>query len=207
MQKSCDILIIGQYQVGKSTLIKILQDEVNFNLVECNFKSFYEYDNFDCFKKIILVESIRNSIDSNKKKNLNDIFEKIGLVNMNKLIVVLNHANDNPPDEYYESENIEFFSLRAWNLYIHKKKIIWNNLLNNFLLKDKNFTLYDIKYNMPVIFVELSKKNKNYLLHNNYNFLIDLKYEIYRPELGHNKKKCSVKKIFKNIFGYFFNKN
>lgn len=82
---------------------------------------------------ILWVSKIGDIIDLNQKNLLKSLSDKFGNNIWKKTIIILTHANDLPPDEYYKNPQGEIDPTishkTAWLNYISKKKLNWQNTI------------------------------------------------------------------------------
>lgn len=167
---SLNILIIGPYQSGKSSLIKRIfspeglspNPEFDMNIIEFSLFDPQSPPNIEekiletikntNFDLILYVAKIGDIFMEFNKKFFEKINSQFGLNFWKKTIYILTHANSGAPDEYYMTNgqlDPKITSELAWNKFINLK----TEYLRSELLK------LNLNINIPIIPMENSVIN------------------------------------------------
>jgi len=103
---------------------------------------------------ILWFSKIDDVVDLNQQEILIEITKKSGDNIWKKIIVVLTHANNIPPEEYFQNEDGDYDDLtgdvEAWKSYTKKKEIIWKEIMCKIS--------GDINLNVPIVLTENNKR-------------------------------------------------
>ena len=143
----------------------------------------YITDNENDIDIVLWVSKVNNIINIKHKELLNTLTHDLGVTIWKKSIVVLTHANDDPPAEYikeelkkqghdlsdddftdsdedsdtgeYVNQVTDEIKVSAWNTYTRIKKKLWAQEFYNIQCKHNQ----DNPVNVPVVLVENNKYN------------------------------------------------
>lgn len=113
---------------------------------EQNMKKLMEYVENNKFDLILYVQKCGTMIDRVHQELIKDINKKLGADIWRKTIIVLTHANEGAPEEYYKNkdgvDDITITKLDAWKKYTAKRIETWKK------------TFHQYQPNIPVVLVE-----------------------------------------------------
>lgn len=147
-----------------------------------NMEKIIDFINNNKIDLILWVSKLGTLVDINQIKLLESLSEKFGYNIWKKTIVVLTHANDVPPMEYFYNEDKEYDEnidkLDAWKLYTIKNKEKWQNIFQKKCFKNEESII-------PIVLAEnnlrkAKKINDIYTLLDGTPILESLMLEIFK---------------------------
>ena len=93
---------------------------------------------------IMWVFKTDDVLDLKQKKRLKKLTKEFGDAVWKKSLIVLTHANNLPPDEYYDDSD-DVTDVDAWTKYINKKTIDWQTKIK---------AISKTEINVPIVFSE-----------------------------------------------------
>lgn len=127
-----------------------------------NMKQIMNYIENNEIDIILWVSKIGDLVHEKHCKLLKKLTKAFGVKVWKKTVIVLTHANELPPDEYYENDDEEEVDeITAWKSYTEQKKYNWEKVFDKIQKKyDTNYNP-DSKITIPVALVENSIRRSN----------------------------------------------